>query len=260
MIYYDQLNRSITIENTPQNIVSLVPSQTELLCHLGLEKYIFGITKFCVHPKHLKNSKTIIGGTKNLHLDKIKQLQPDLIIANKEENEQSQILELAKEFPVYVSDVNNLESAFEMMRGISSIFGIEQKAETLISNILLEKNKLHVEIKMSVIYLIWKEPWLTAGGDTFIHSMIEAAGFINVYKNLERYPEITLEEIQQKQPDVLFLSSEPFPFTENHALELQKSLPRTQVFCVDGELFSWYGSRMQQAFPYFQGLLQRISI
>lgn len=260
MIYYDQLNRSIEIESVPQKIVSLVPSQTELLCDLGLENTICGITKFCVHPQHLKNAKTIVGGTKNLQIEKIKELHPHLIIANKEENEQAQILELAQDFPVYVSDVNSLETAFDMMRGISLILGTISKAENLISKIQIEKSKLHAEHGMSVVYLIWKDPWLTAGGDTFIHDMLESAGFTNVYAHINRYPEISLEDIQQKQPNLLFLSSEPYPFKESHALELQKLLPRTKVFCVDGEFFSWYGSRMQLAFPYFQALMRRISI
>ncbi len=259
MLITDQLFQTIEITSPPKKIISLVPSQTELLYDLGLENNIIGITKFCIHPQHLKKRKEIIGGTKNFNLETIKQLKPDLIIANKEENEFAQIEELKKEFPVFVSDVNTLDSAFEMIRLIGMMTDSVNKAENLIKSIISNGSELISTPFRSVIYLIWKDPFLTVGGDTFINSMLSEAGFENCFSTANRYPEINFSHIEEKAPEFLFLSSEPYPFREIHALELQKLLPKTRVLCVDGEMFSWYGSRIQHAFTYFKTLHKRIS-
>ena len=259
MQFADQIFNSIEIPSLPKKIISLVPSQTELLYDLGLENNIIGITKFCIHPEHLKKTKQIIGGTKNLNLEKIKQLNPDLIIANKEENEFEQINDLAKKFPVFVSDVKNLDSAFDMIRLIGRITNTEIKAEDLINTIVSKRTESSSIPLRSCIYLIWKDPYLTVGGDTFINAMLKEAGFENCYSSSERYPETNFDEIREKEPEFLFLSSEPYPFNENHVQEFQKILTKTKVVCVDGEMFSWYGSRIQYAFPYFNTLRNLIS-
>ena len=239
MQFSDQILNSIEIPFPPKKIISLVPSQTELLYDLGLENNIIGITKFCIHPKHLKKTKQIIGGTKNLNLEKIKQLKP--------------------EFPVFVSDVNTLDSAFEMIRLIGLITETSNKAEELIQTITSSRSELILTPLRSCIYLIWKDPYLTIGGDTFINAMLKEAGFENCYSSDLRYPETDFDQILAKSPDFLFLSSEPYPFNENHEQEFQKILTKTRVYCVDGEMFSWYGSRMQQAFQYFKTLQTLIS-
>lgn len=255
----DQIFNILEIQSPPKKIISLVPSQTELLFDLGLENSIIGITKFCIHPEHFKKTKQIIGGTKNLNLEKIRQLKPDLIIANKEENEFDQITELKNEFPVFVSDVKTVDSAYEMMRLIGKITNSDLKAEELINTIISKRSELPSSPFRSCIYLIWKDPYLTVGGDTFINSMLREAGFENCFADVVRYPEVSVDEIIEKEPEFVFLSSEPYPFKKEHETELQKKLPRSRVICVNGELFSWYGSRMQLAFAYFNALQQRIS-
>jgi len=259
MNFIDQISRSIEILSPPKKIISLVPSQTELLFDLGLENSIIGITKFCVHPKNLKKSKNIIGGTKNLNLEKIKKLKPDFIIANKEENELTQIEELAKEFPVFVTDVKTLDTALEMIQLLGNITETDLKAEILIKTIISKRSELPGCSPRTAIYLIWKEPYLTIGGDTFINSMLGEAGFKNCFGSNYRYPEVNLAQMEEKDPEFLFLSSEPYPFKQVHMLELQKLFPKTRVLLVDGEMFSWYGSRMQLAFPYFKNLHKVIS-
>ncbi|MEO6611439.1 MAG: helical backbone metal receptor [Chitinophagaceae bacterium] len=254
-VFIDQTGRSVNVPTLPQRIISLVPSQTELLYDLGLENEVIGITKFCVHPGEWFRSKTRVGGTKQLKMDSIRQLQPDLIIANKEENVKEQIEELEKHFPVWVSDVNDLPGAYEMIQQIGSITRKEKSALEINSLIRENFDQLQtINNKPQTIFLIWKDPYMTVGGDTFIHSMLEAAGFSNVYGDKKRYPEISVEELQSRSPDFLFLSSEPFPFKEKHAKELQDLLPGTSVILVDGELFSWYGSRLLQAPAYFSRL------
>lgn len=253
--FTDQLNRTITILSPPARIVSLVPSQTELLHSLGLEQEVVGITKFCVHPKEWHQTKERIGGTKNVNLQKVRSLQPNLVIANKEENTREQIEELAEEFPVWVSDVNTLGEALEMIRQIGAIVHRKAAAETLASAIQTAFDKLVIPAKkLRIAYLIWKDPYMTVGGDTFIHHLLQKAGFQNVFSSLQRYPVITVEELQDVNCDLLFLSSEPYPFQQNHLAELQDLLPAIRILLVDGELFSWYGSRLLQAPAYFQKL------
>lgn len=258
--FTDQLNRTIEMASPPQRIVSLVPSQTELLYHLGLEEEVIGITKFCVHPQKWFRQKQRVGGTKNVDLEKVAALQPDLVIANKEENVKAQIEELAKNFPVWVSDVNTPQDAYAMMQSIGEITGRKNTAESLVHQIRDNFSQLQTpDKKLQTAYLIWKDPYMTVGGDTFIHQMLEAAGMTNLFADRLRYPAITLDELQAVNCQLLLLSSEPYPFQQKHVDELQQQLPSTTVLPVDGELFSWYGSRLLQAPAYFQQLQQKIA-
>lgn len=243
-IYIDQMNRTIEIPELPQRIISLVPSQTELLVDLGLEDRLVGLTKFCVHPKGLKKQKTIVGGTKNFHFDKIDALQPDLIIGNKEENYQEGTERLAEKYPVWMSDIYTLEDALEMMKGIGEITGTAVKADKLIHEINQDMVSLSQQDRGTAVYLIWKDPMMAVGPQTFIHDILGRAGFTNLVQE-PRYPELSIEELKSLSPDFLLLSSEPFPFKQKHIDEFAAQLPKTHVQLVDGELFSWYGSRLR---------------
>jgi ABC-type Fe3+-hydroxamate transport system substrate-binding protein len=263
-VFTDQLARSIELPFTPQRIVSLVPSLTELLYHLGLDEQVAGITKFCVHPEAWFRQKTRIGGTKAVHIDRIHQLQPDLIIANKEENVKDQVEELARHYPVWVSDVNNLPDALDMIHGIGTLTGTQAKATSLVDQINLAFSALQTTTypdlsgnnKPQTAYLIWRNPYMTIGHDTFIHEMLGRCGFQNMFGHTTRYPVITIGQLQGCQ--LLLLSSEPFPFKQQHIDELQHELPDTNIILVDGEFFSWYGSRLLQAPAYFQQLIQKV--
>ncbi len=214
---------------------------------------IVGQTIFCVHPSEYFKSSTKIGGTKKLNLEKIASLNPDLIIANKEENEKDQIEQLSKDFPVWISDVNTLEDALGMIKSIGEITETQNKASKIINQITQSRNDFLKQLKQkqSVIYLIWNNPYIAVGTDTFINTMLTEAGFENAI-NQSRYPEITLDEIKQINPDWVFLSSEPFPFKDEHKLEMDKLLEGNKSVLVDGEMFSWYGSRLVKAYDYFK--------
>ncbi|MCH6202174.1 helical backbone metal receptor [Aquiflexum sp. LQ15W] len=250
--FIDQLHRTISLPNPPKRIVSLVPSQTELLVDLGLRDRIVGVTKFCIHPKGLKKEKTVIGGTKNFHFDKIESLQPDLIIGNKEENYQEGIERLSEKFPVWMSDIYTLEDAYRMIMCVGELTDTSIKATQIVSRV---KEGLEKEFKLkgSAVYLIWKDPLIAVGSNTFIDSILEKAGFKNLI-NQSRYPEIDLEEIVKLNPEFLLLSSEPFPFKEKHISFFQEKLPKTKIKIVDGEMFSWYGSRLLFAGKYFEDI------
>ncbi|HCN83551.1 MAG TPA: cobalamin-binding protein [Sphingobacteriaceae bacterium] len=255
----DQLNRDILIPAKPLRIISLVPSQTELLFDLGLDNEIIGITKFCIHPKDKTKQKAKIGGTKALDIEKIRRLNPDLIIGNKEENEKDQIESLAKEFPVWMSDIYNLKDAIDMISEIGSIVGRRQQAKDLAEKIASLFNLLPKPLNAStrVAYFIWKNPYMVAANNTFIDHIMHLAGWKNAI-NASRYPEISAEELKKINPDVILLSSEPYPFKEKHIKEFQKICPGKPIIIVDGELFSWYGSRLQYTPSYLQQLQKQI--
>lgn len=227
-----------------QRIISLVPSQTELLADLGLEEEVVGITKFCVHPERWFRTKTRIGGTKTVDLEKVKALQPDIILANKEENVKEQIEALEKIAPVYVSNIHTLVEAQTMILDIGKLFGKVAASKAMVAQIREKFQHLKRVNGLSVAYCIWQKPWMWAGGDTFIHDMLVRTGFENVFKEIPRYPTEEIAALQERKPDLIFLSSEPFPFKEKHAIALQKELPKAKIVLVDGEMFSWYGSRL----------------
>ena len=254
----DQLNRKIQINRIPRRIISLVPSQTELLVDLGLESSIVGVTKFCVHPKHLRMSKAVVGGTKQINIEKIKALQPDIILCNKEENTEEIIKSLEDIAPIHVSDIYNLEDCFELINMYAAIFDVEDNALDLISNIEIEREVFQLQNKrkkqLKVAYFIWNNPYMVAATNNFIDVMIKEAGFVNTFKNEKRYPEIDLNNSNLAEADLIFLSSEPFPFKEEHVLEFKYKFPDKTIKIVDGEMFSWYGSRLLKSYKYFETL------
>lgn len=258
-LVHDQTGTAVSVPRNPQRIISLVPSQTELLYTLGLEEAVCGITKFCVHPQHWFRNKTRVGGTKNLNLDTIRSLHPDLIIANKEENLKEQVEALAADYPVWVSDPHDLASALDMIHAVGQLTGKGGEAGQLVKNIQAAFSALAPAYpKRTAVYLIWQEPLMTVGGDTFIHSMLEACGLQNLFAASNRYPQLELETLQQLQPEFLLLSSEPYPFKETHLAFFREALPHTRVLLADGEFFSWYGSRLLDAPAYFRELLRQM--
>lgn len=256
----DQLNRTVDLpQYPPRRIVSLVPSQTELLYDLGLEEFVVGITKFCVHPESWFRSKQRIGGTKNVDIEKVKALQPDLIIANKEENTKEQVEDLMSIAPVWISDVNTLDDAIAMIDTVGVITDTTQKASAIVTQVRSSFEKYdQSNTTIPVCYLIWKDPYMTVGGDTFINDMLSYCGLQNVYQNKSRYPEITMEEVKALDPAIVLLSSEPYPFKEKHVQEIAALLPNAEIMLADGEMFSWYGSRLLYAAGYFEELQKRL--
>jgi ABC-type Fe3+-hydroxamate transport system substrate-binding protein len=253
--FTDQLGNTISLEKLPTRIVSIVPSQTELLYDLGLQDEVVGITKFCVHPQQWFSTKTRVGGTKTLDTEKIKQLRPDLTIANKEENVKDQIELLGTIAPTWVSDINNLDDALAMITSIGAVTGKTSEAKNITDRIAASFQEIVTTAKRGTAYLIWKDPYMTVGGDTFIHDMLQHCGLVNIFAQKQRYPAIILEELIDAGCELVLLSSEPYPFREKHIAEISAVLPDAKILLVDGEMFSWYGSRLQHAPGYFRRLL-----
>jgi len=255
----DQLGITHIFDSSPKRIVSLVPSQTELLYDLGLEDQIMGITKFCVHPYHLKSTKKIVGGTKKVNYDKIRLLEPDIIICNKEENTLEIVEELRKICPVWVTNITTLEDNFQMITDFGQLFDKRIEARKWNDKLAfaLSDFKKFIEAipAKKVAYFIWKKPYMVAGSDTFINELLKLNHFQNHFANKERYPEIDLEKMEEEGDlDLILLSSEPFPFKSEDGYEIAKSTHNAQAVLVDGEMFSWYGSRLLKALEYFKYL------
>lgn len=258
MDFTDQIDRRVSLpEWPPRRIISLVPSQTELLFSLGLEHVVVGITKFCVHPPAWFATKQRVGGTKTLNIQKIRALKPDLILGNKEENDRLQIEALMGEFPVWMSDIVHLEDALCMIQAVGHLTDRRGPAVALAADIrrqfqvFSESSRLE---PLTAAYLIWRKPFMAVGQQTFIHDLLGRAGFFNVFGHLQRYPEVDLAALAAARPQVILLSSEPYPFAEKHVQELAGACPEAKILLVDGEIFSWYGSRLLFAPAYFQHL------
>lgn len=258
----DQIGQELTFESVPNRIISLVPSQTELLVHLRLRENILGLTKFCVHPKGLLREKEVVGGTKTVHLDKIAALKPDIILCNKEENTKEMVTQLRTIAPVHTSDVRTLEDNYVLMKQYGLLFNREQEAEQCMMRIQKEASHLAQKVlgksQIRVGYFIWKDPYMVAGNDTFIDMMLSQLGLENVFKNKSgRYPEVDITSL--KDVDVLLLSSEPYPFAKKHIQDIER-ITGIPTKLVDGEYFSWYGSRLIPAFSYFKQLRQELEL
>ncbi len=259
--FTDQLGRSISLNERPKRVISIVPSQTEYLWDLGLDDEVVGITKFCIHPNDWFRNKERVGGTKTLNFEKIRELQPDLIIANKEENTQAEIEQLAKEFQVWISDIYTLDDACEMMISIGQIFDELERAQAIVANIRDGFESLGGLSDKRVLYFIWHGPMMCAGGNTFIDDMLTSIGLTNVASSelsLSRYPELSKAQIRESNPDAILLSSEPYPFKDKHIAEFRALVPTASIHLVDGEMFSWYGSRLLKAPSYYKELLSAL--
>lgn len=260
MYLTDQIGHTLhLLPQPPQRIVSLVPSQTELLHYLGLDQQVVGITRFCVHPPHWRRTKTRIGGTKDPHLNRIHALQPDLIIANKEENVQAHLIALQQHYPVYTSDIGSLTDAYAMIQHIGTLTHTAPQAQALVAQLRTQFSLIPKQ-NARIAYLIWQNPYMVAASNTFIHHLLcDICGFTNIFAAQTRYPITNLAQIAEAQPDVVLLSSEPYPFTQQHIASIAPQLPaHTRLLLVDGELLSWYGSRLLHTSQYLQNTLFHI--
>ncbi|MGD8428175.1 MAG: helical backbone metal receptor, partial [Balneolaceae bacterium] len=225
-----------------KRIISLVPSLTELLFALGLEAQLVGRTRFCVHPKGKVEEIPIVGGTKNPRLDKIRDANPDYIIANKEENRPEDIKDLMAECKVNVTDIATIEDALITIHELGRDLGVTEKADRLISQIQEPLEARPDEPELRTAYLIWRDPWMTVGKDTYIHDVMKHWNLVNVFGGQTRYPKFELPELKSYNPDLVLLSSEPYPFGEKHVDQVEKICPAARILLVEGEWFSWYGA------------------
>jgi len=239
-------------------VISLVPSITEALFDLGLtENEVIGRTKFCIHPEEKVKNVAVIGGTKNINIEKIKDLQPDIILANKEENIKEQVEALMGDFNVVVTNVETIEDNYYLLKNLGLLFNKEEKAQQFNLKTYEVLSQAKIDSPIKVAYLIWKNPYMTIGSDTFIHRILSEIGFENIFKNKTRYPIIETEDLAEAE--IIMLSSEPFPFKEKHIKELKAFYPNKKIMIVDGEAFSWYGTHIAKCENYFKELITEVN-
>lgn len=256
----DARGHQMRLAEPPCRIVSLVPSQTELLAHLGLETQVVGVTRFCERPDHWRSDKTIVGGTKEVDADTVRDLNPDLVLANREENTREDVAALDEIAPVFVTEVKTVPEALEMIRTVGTLTATSDRTSTLVGRIISRFEGLPEFPPLRAAYLIWREPYMTVGGDTFIHDVMRRGGLINGFGDATRYPEVSLDELAEMDLDVVLCGSEPFPFhkKDKFTADLRDAVSDTPVAVVDGQPFSWYGPRLLETPAYLKTLRERL--
>lgn len=244
-------------------IVSLCPSLTELVFDLGRGDELVGITDYCVHPADRVGRVETVGGTKTPDVARIVELAPDLVLLNEEENRVEDADELAAAgVPCHASLPRDTAGTAAMVRSIGAALGTPERAGEIAADIEARAARVRAAARglppVRFAYLIWRQPWMSVNADTFAHALLSQAGGTNVFGGREaRYPEVTLEELAAERPDLVLLCTEPFPFEQRHARELQQvpGLERALVRVADGEYLSWHGSRTPDGIDYAAALV-----
>ncbi len=248
----DPCGRIVTIHHPAQRVISLVPSLTETLYGLGAGQQVVGVSNFCTHPPESVKNVPKVGGQKNPDFSKITELQPDLLLLNREENRKEDCERLSAHFPVYVSDVRRVTDVPEMIRDIGRLTDRGSAAEVLAGKI--EQAVIHTALDhipkhcIRVVTLIWHSPLMTANGDTYLSDWLRRAGAANVFQDAaERYPKVTIEQIVEMRPEVIFFPSEPHQWTDEEIKSTMKKIETSgwtaEPVVIDGAAITWYGTR-----------------
>lgn len=254
--FRDARGHEHVIPDVPRRIVSLVPSHTETLFALGLGERVVGVTDYCVHPADRVSGVPKVGGTKNPSLERIRSLEPDLVLANREENRRRDVERLeASGLPVFVSYARSVREGADDIGLLGRIGDRESEAEQILSGIEAAWQRARERVREprpGVAALIWKHPFMAVGPDTFAHDLICEAGGRNVFGDADkRYPRVHEVELEAAAPDVVLLPTEPYAFGPRDRDELLAfDLPAAherRVHVIEGELLSWYGPRIARA-------------
>ena len=260
----DALGREHVFDERPQRIVSLVPSITETLFGLGLDAEVAGVTDFCIHPGARVRNKPRVGGTKNPMVGRILSLRPDLVIANKEENRRCDVERLAdRGIRVFVTHARTVQDALDELGVLGTIVGCEHAALTIIREIqgAWETARMRVQAgRPLVVALIWKNPYMAVGGDTFANDLLVQSGAANPFQTAtHRYPRLSETDLVTAGPEVILLPTEPYAFGEKERLELLSldcpAARDRRIHIVEGEFLTWYGPRMARAFRLLSDLI-----
>ncbi len=264
----DDLGREHVFATPPRRIVSLVPSLTETIVFLGAKEKLVGITDYCIRPEGTLAAITRIGGTKNPDIAKILSLPPDLVIANKEENEKRHIEALEREVPVFLTYPRSVQDTAKTVRDLGIILEAENTAERFTSAIAAFLHSIKSDPPFSqplrTACMVWRNPWMAAGPDTYASNLLGVFGFENVVPDLEnRYPKMTLDAVLERKPDVILLPDEPYDFGDEDkafvADFLGKRNATSRVELIDGAYLTWFGSRTLEALVYLKGIRRRLA-
>lgn len=243
---------SLDPKKTGKKIACLVPSLTEWLIDMGLNHQLVARTKFCIHPKDKVSEIPTVGGTKKVHINKLKSWNPYIVIGNKEENTKEDLEAISDFAPVFVSDIKTIPDLDRFIRSIAEVIPELRVNEFLTK---LKKSKiLPFENRLKVAYIIWQNPLMVVASETYIDHVLSISGLENVFASHKRYPETSFEELRNLKPDIILLSSEPYPFKNKHIATFSQECPFAKPLLVDGEIFSWYGSKTLQIGSYIEKL------
>lgn len=248
----------------PNRIVSLVPSLTEALFAFGVGERVVGRTRYCLWPPRAVRKVPTVGGTKKVDVRRVLELEPDLVVAVKEENTRENVEELEEAgVPVFVGAPENVAGAIEMLRELAGTIEAP-RARAVLDPIERVYGRLREEAaqiqKRRVFVPIWKNPYMSVGFDTYVHDALKACGGENVCGDMARYPVVALEEVEAMQPEIVVLPDEPYPFSaedleEVYALDIPAA-HADRIHLVDGKLLTWYGPRMASSLAQLAALLR----
>lgn len=243
-------------------IVCLVPSLTETLFELGLGAQLVGRTGFCIHPRVAVDAVAKVGGTKDVRLDRVRALKPSHVIVNVDENRAEDVEQLRSFVPeLIVTHPNTPADNLGLIRDLGERFGVAPAATRMAA-------RLEAELAASatrewppekVLYLVWRDPWVSVAADTYIAAMLATVGWQVLHppggwSGAARYPRFEDIAAEAAPAQRVLLSTEPYPFTPIHVAKLTSLLPRKKVQLVDGEMTSWYGARAAAGLAYLRGL------
>lgn len=253
----DARNKKIVFSEPPKRVVSLIPSITEALFDLGAGEAIAGVSNYCIHPAEGVKNKIKVGGQKNPDMGKIKAIHPDLIILNMEENKPEHIKFLSQHYTTWVTYPRLFRDAENLLMQLGKVFDAESRASVYADKIRISSKQLSSirRRKIKTMYLIWRNPWMSINRDTFIHNVLELHHMENVYaKRDKRYFEVTAQDIEDADPDIIILPDEPYHFREKHKSEFShlsvSAVKNSRIFLADGTYFCWYGTRTARASQY----------
>lgn len=259
----DHLGRLVSAIDHPSKIVSLSPSQTELVCFLGLESLLVGVTDNCKHPYHLKSILPNLGSPNRVDLEIIESLNPDIILCNKEETGFNELSQLEAIAPTHFSSVNSIDNMLQLIRDYGELLNCRTASINLIQKINFKLSNFQKVVNeqpvRKVVYFLKADPWMAVGGSNYTNALLELNKFINIYAHMSQTPKIDIERIRYEgDPDVIFLSDESFKFEDSHALKLGNYSNRSVTVFANGELFSRFGPRLLKALDYFTELHKRL--
>jgi ABC-type hemin transport system substrate-binding protein len=260
----DDAGRRLDLAGPPQRIASLVPSVTELICHLGAVDRLIAATRFCSEPAALPSRIARIGGTKTPACQRLLALRPDLVVLNSEENRREDFEALlAAGVPVFVSFTSTVAGAADAVERLGAGLGADAPAAALAAAIRAARRAVvdGVAARRRVFCPIWRRPWMSFNRDTYCHDLLACAGGDNVCGDAaERYPRVDLQAIAAAAPEIILLPDEPYPFAERHRAALPDlactpAAQSGQTHLLDGKALSWYGPRTPAALTSIAALM-----
>ncbi|NIM20579.1 MAG: ABC transporter substrate-binding protein [Candidatus Latescibacteria bacterium] len=267
IVIEDDLRRRHVFQSPPGRIVSLVPSITETVVLLGADQRLVGITDYCVHPEDALADIPRVGGTKNPDVPDILSLEPDVVLANKEENRKRDVEALEKQVPVFVTYPTTVRESLKTVRDLGTLLNAEDEAAKFTEECEGMMRSIAQDVTVSkplrTACMIWRDPWMAVGPNTYASDLLKALGFENVYgSRKDRYPVTSLEELAERRPDVILLPNEPYEFDEGDKSFVEDFVNErgvsAMILLLMGSHLTWFGSRTLAALEYLLDIRRRL--